>query len=400
MKLLPVLALALLIGPAAAQAPHELAVSGTQFRLNGQPFPFTGISFFNAIYNPAFNQSSQERRQWLRKFGQYGINVLRIWSQWDSRRGYADTCDACTLYHPDGTLRGEHVSRLKEIIADADALGMVIELVLFAQESWNANSSPDVDPRRYDDLDLAREAARAGMGALLIKSHQASTVERAYLVSRMVTGVRVFGGLVLNETVGGLNPAAVRLALELGARQIWMPTRSARHHRRHHGQSGGISVLGPGGDLSTAAEEILALLAAGECILGTGHLSPEESVVLIRRARQLGVRKILITHPEWGGTFYPVELQRELASGDDLFFERCFVSTTHRCGFVPFAAITSAIAELGPESTVVSTDLGQPDTPAPVEGLRLYAEKLRAEGFRPEQIRQMMRDNPARLLGL
>jgi len=69
------------------------------------------------------------------------------------------------------------------------------------------------------------------MGAVLIKSHQNSTVERAWLVSQCVPGIRVYGGLVLNETVGGLNPAAVRLALDLGARQIWMPTRSARNHR-------------------------------------------------------------------------------------------------------------------------------------------------------------------------
>src|SRR6186997_2600982 len=82
----------------------------------------------------------------------------------------------------------------------------------------HVHSSPDVDPRRYDDLDLAREAARAGFGAILIKSHQNSTVERAYLVAKVVPGIRVFGGLVLNETVGGLNPAAVRLALALGAK--------------------------------------------------------------------------------------------------------------------------------------------------------------------------------------
>lgn len=117
---------------------HEVTVSGTTFLLNGQPFPYTGISFFNAIYNPTFNKSSEERRKWLEKFRRYGINVLRIWAQWDSRRGYADTCDDCTLYFLDGRLRQQNVDRLKAIVADADQLGMVIELVLFAQESWHA----------------------------------------------------------------------------------------------------------------------------------------------------------------------------------------------------------------------------------------------------------------------
>ncbi len=90
----------------------------------------------------------------------------------------------------------------------------------------HVHSSPDVEPRRYDDIQLAGEAARMGMSAILIKSHQNSTVERAILVSKIVPQIRVFGGLVLNETVGGLNPAAVRLALTMGAKQIWMPTRS------------------------------------------------------------------------------------------------------------------------------------------------------------------------------
>src|SRR2546428_8917696 len=72
----------LLLALASAAGAHELSISGTRFLLDGKPFPYTGISFFNAIYNPAFNQSSEERVRWLRKFQRYGINVLRVWSQW------------------------------------------------------------------------------------------------------------------------------------------------------------------------------------------------------------------------------------------------------------------------------------------------------------------------------
>lgn len=67
----------------------------------------------------------------------------------------------------------------------------------------HVHSAPDVDQRRFNDIELAREAADAGMGAILIKSHQNSTVERAWLVSQIVPEIRVYGGLVLNETVGG-----------------------------------------------------------------------------------------------------------------------------------------------------------------------------------------------------
>jgi hypothetical protein len=133
------LTLALLISPAAAQSANEITISGTSFQWKGKPFPWTGISFFNAIYNPNFNKSSAERVQWMQKFQRYGINVLRLWGQWDAGRGYVDSCKECSLYFSDGRLREPHVARLKEIATDADRLGIVIELALFAQESWNAN---------------------------------------------------------------------------------------------------------------------------------------------------------------------------------------------------------------------------------------------------------------------
>jgi hypothetical protein len=262
----------------------------------------------------------------------------------------------------------------------------------------HVHSAPDVDQRRFNDLDLAREAERAGMGAILIKSHQNSTVERAWLVSKVVTGIRVFGGLVLNETVGGLNVAAVKLALAMGAKEIWMPTRSALNHRSYHGEDGGIFVLDASGGLVPAAQAIVEAVAQTDCILSTGHLSPREAVVLIHQARRCGVRKVLVTHPEWGPTFYSFQQQKELAQLGNVWFERCFVSTTHLCGSVSFRVIEQAIIEAGVETTVLSTDLGQPQTPPPAEGLRLYAERLRSSGFSVDHLRQMMCTNPAHLL--
>src|SRR3954469_17835832 len=89
---------------------HSLSISGTRFLLDGKPFPYTGISFFNAIYNPAFNKSSEARRGWLDKFRDHGINLLRVWAQWDNARGFVDASPSCTLYQNDGTLRTGHLS--------------------------------------------------------------------------------------------------------------------------------------------------------------------------------------------------------------------------------------------------------------------------------------------------
>jgi hypothetical protein len=119
--------------PAAA---GELTISGTRFRLDGKPFPYTGISFFNAIYNPAFNKSAEERTAWLRKFRKYEINVLRVWAQWDTKRSFVDLCAECSLYFPDGRLREANVARVRQIAAAAEREGMIVELVLFAGQSW------------------------------------------------------------------------------------------------------------------------------------------------------------------------------------------------------------------------------------------------------------------------
>lgn len=120
-----------------AQPKNVIAIKGTSFTLNEKPFEFTGVSFFNALYNPTFNSSPSERTKWLGKFQDYGINVIRVWGQWDNRRGFVNTCSTCTLYNPDGSLRTEHLYNLKELIKAADEKGMVVLFVLFQRESWN-----------------------------------------------------------------------------------------------------------------------------------------------------------------------------------------------------------------------------------------------------------------------
>jgi hypothetical protein len=116
---------------------HTIGVKGTHFTLDGAPFPFTGYSFFNAVFNPAFNRSSAARREWLAKFQKYKINVLRIWCQWGGRP-YVDAAPEHMLFNPDGSLQPEYLATLKEILRDTDEAGMVVELTLFSHETWQA----------------------------------------------------------------------------------------------------------------------------------------------------------------------------------------------------------------------------------------------------------------------
>jgi hypothetical protein len=127
----------------------ELSVSGTRFQLDGKPFSYVGLGFFNAIYNTNFNASTETRVGWLKKFHAYGITVLRVWCQWDNKRGFVDAHPTSTMYLPDGALRPESLRTLKAIAGDADGLGMCVEVVFFAQESYRENTrvSPAADEK-------------------------------------------------------------------------------------------------------------------------------------------------------------------------------------------------------------------------------------------------------------
>jgi hypothetical protein len=114
-------------------------IRGTEFYLDNERFVYNGISFFNAIYNPAFNENDSIRDWWLKKFRKYGVNVIRVWGQWDNGRGFADGCGTCTLYDIDGNLIGGHVAMLKNIAKGAELNRMVVEFVLFSRESWEEN---------------------------------------------------------------------------------------------------------------------------------------------------------------------------------------------------------------------------------------------------------------------
>lgn len=268
------------------------------------------------------------------------------------------------------------------------------EIDLSGAVDLHVHSAPDVRQRKMDDLDLARQAGERGMRALLLKSHWTLTADRAYLVQKVVPGLRVFGGLVLNQAVGGINPHAVEAALQMGAAEIWMPTISAASERE-----GGLTIFSDG-QITENVFSVLKLIAEADAILGTGHLSAVETAALVPAARDLGVRKILITHPEHPPVNMPCGMQEELRDRFAVFFERCLITTPFGGGGLPFAALAQVIRQVGPDSTIISTDFGQPQNPSPIDGLACYIANLYKHGFSGPEINRMCRDNPAQILGV
>lgn len=277
------------------------------------------------------------------------------------------------------------------------------------------HAAPDIVPRLLDDLALARAARDAGMGAIVLKSHHMPTADRAQIAQTVVPELRIFGGLALNlPCCGGLNPEAVKVAIRMGAKIIWLPTLSAANHiektkTRVTGNLGVMSqgftprpvpVLGADGGVRPELVEILTLIAEADILLASGHLSPPEIRTVVDAAVRAGVRKILVNHPELWLIGLSLEEQRALASKGALM-EVCLRSATapgH--GEVSLKRLAERIAAVGAEHVVMATDYGQVDSPAAPEGMRWYIAQMLECGVPAEDIERMVKVNPRRLLGL
>ncbi|MCF8106705.1 MAG: hypothetical protein K9K64_14580 [Desulfohalobiaceae bacterium] len=260
------------------------------------------------------------------------------------------------------------------------------------------HSKPDLVPRKADDITLAKEAAAVGMSAIMIKCHHGDTAARAALANIHAQGIRVYGGIALNMAVGGLNPSAVETSLRFGGKAIWMPTLDAANHRRKTGQIGGIRIVNDRGGLKPEIHSILNLIKEHNAILATGHLSLEEIHPLLLTARQKGIEKLVVTHPEFWISALSIADQKELLPLQ-VTFERCFyASTLDKEQQTPFEKTVEWIKVLGHESTVLSSDLGQKHNISPIEGLKTMLAIAIKSGLTEQQIKRMLHTNPNNLL--
>lgn len=281
------------------------------------------------------------------------------------------------------------------------------------------HSTPDAFPRLLDDFEVVALAREAGMRAVVLKGHTTCTADRAQLARRVVPGIEVYGGIVLNDPVGGLNPSAVEAAIAMGAKVVWMPTMWAENHCRYirrQSMAGymaigmrfperGITVLAEDGEtLQPEVHQILKLVAEGDLVLAGGHLTAQEHRVLIREARAAGVAKIVVNHPTYQPMDFSIEEQVELAEMG-AYMEHCMLPLTPMWtrmsdrGWAP-GDVARAIKAVGAERCLLSSDLGQKHNPPPTEGLRQLIQMMRESGITEDELHLMTRVNPAKLLGL
>jgi len=288
-------------------------------------------------------------------------------------------------------------------VLGAAGLGAQLEGVI----DLHVHSAPDSGPRAFDALEVARIARRQGLRALLYKNHYTQTASLAYLVSQAEPGVEAYGGVVLNRAVGGLNPAAVeRMALTTGGRGrvVWMPTFDSEHYHRVFKPNPSFVAVAREGELTPEALAVLDEIAEHELALATGHSSPEESLMLIRAAKERGIERMIVTHPLPPPVAMTIEQQMEAAEMG-AYLEYVYQATLGANPDWPGGEVTmeetaAAIRRVGPEQVILTSDLGQVGNPVHTDGLALFRAALLEAGFSEEELDWMMKRNPARFLGI
>jgi hypothetical protein len=266
----------------------------------------------------------------------------------------------------------------------------------------HAHCDPDSLARSIDAIDLAKFARGRGMRALVLKNHYEPTQSLAFLVRKEVPGIEIFGGIALNRTVGGVNPAAVEHMTQVKGgwgRVVWMPTFDAENQVKYSKESRPFVSVSKDGALLPEVREVISLIAKHNLTLATGHSSPEEDLLLIREARRAGVSSIVVTHAMLPPVGMNVDQMRQAAQMG-AYIEFVYNALIGPNKAFDVAEYARAIRAVGPEHCILSSDLGQAGNPSHPDGLVAFFAALRAEGFAVSEIERMAKVNPARLLGL
>lgn len=284
--------------------------------------------------------------------------------------------------------------------ADSSALNGSLAGVI----DFHSHSGPDTVSRSRNGFAVVREAKAAGMRAVVLKNHYVPTAALAELARQEVGGIDVFGGIALNLANGGLNAEAIRRMVQVEGHRgkiVWLPTFDAENQVRSSKQERPWVSVVRDGKPAAELKEIFELVVAHDLVVASGHSSAAETLIVFQAARLAGVKRLLVTHALADTTRVSLEQLKALAA---LGAVMEFTWLTHLPApagqGVPVAECVRAIRAVGAGHFLISSDLGQANTPAHTDGLRAFLAALKTEGLTEREIDLVARENPARLLGL
>lgn len=268
---------------------------------------------------------------------------------------------------------------------------------------------------RMDDAATLADARDAGMAGIVLKSHLWPTMSKAYVLNQQVPGITAYPSLTLNPIAGGFSPMAIESAARQGAKFLFMPTWSAEHDRERGGfskhlahlldrnetlgQGKGVRVTEPDGRLRGDVDECLAVAGQYNLAIGTGHISPRESLAVAVGAKKHGIQEIFFQHPDSNSVKATPDEIREIAAAGAVI-ELCALGLLPIMQRIPPSWMMEMLQAYGPEKCVLTTDAFFDWAPPTTETLRMCAAILLSLGAGKAALRTIMRDVPRRLLHL
>ncbi len=265
-----------------------------------------------------------------------------------------------------------------------------------------------------NDFELVTEARQAGMRGLCIKNHEFGTFYRAWLATKACGEGKTtaYGSLTLGYNVGGINPFAVQVAADCGAKLIWFPTTSARNQHNiwggfapypYSGQGGkdadasaeittplGIYILDEEGNLIPGVKEVIEIARDKNIALATGHMSWLESIALFKEAKKMGLKKMIFTHVDWRSCELTLAQQHELTELG-VFLEKSFYE------FDKDRALRS-FDEIEAKHFILSSDMGMFPDLRHIKGFACEIDEYLSGGISEEDLMVMTHENPAYLM--
>ena len=280
----------------------------------------------------------------------------------------------------------------------------------------HVHSGPSIAARSVDHLELAREASKAGLAAIVTKDHDYSGVMTAALISKHFPELttKVYSSIVLNNVVGGLNPYAVEHTAAMGGKVVWLPTLAAANHMRWEKTSGWvhpasttkirpasiIPILDDAKAVRDDVKEILDVVAKTDMALASGHLHVSETWIVFEEAQRRGVKRLILTHPEDIVDASLNDVKGIAAMGAYVEHSLCMFLEGNKFQVRPSEDLKKHIDAAGIDNTIMCSDLGQIGNIDPIEGIRRGIKLCIDLGYRDEDIRKMVSLNAARALGI
>ena len=267
----------------------------------------------------------------------------------------------------------------------------------------HAHFGPDSYDRQWDAFEIVKLAKERGMRGVVLKNHWTESAGLAWLIRKHGTqGIEVFGSLTLDTPVGGVNPMALRYMADVEGgwgRIVWMPTHDSEHEVNYNKETRAKAIVSRNGTLIPEVFEVLDLIREHNLTLATGHVTPDEVLMIMAEAKQRGITRIIVTHPILGAQFTNMSLpqmQEAVKLGGAIEITAGALS---RDGAGKTRAI-DVIKALGMQNVFVSSDSGLVGTPNHPDALAMAAKSLRAAGFSEQDLNRMFKQTPARLVGL